>query len=210
MQAQSSAGVSVWMTKAGSAITNETVTGWGSGTAEIELTAATGIIAGDYLEISNGSALGKLYPITGVVTNTVTLAGFDHTGTTAPASVSVIKKTDMVKLCLAGLTVNSNTGATISVGTFCNPSASIPSVVQEAGTLEMTGFIDSAATDYHEIVKASQDGHTRFVAIDLPNGNGSLTTAGVVGRIAYDIPLDGALGIAANLVMNVPLEHFYS
>ena len=55
---------------------------------------------------------------------------------------------DLTKLCLSAININGTEPNTISVATFCEPTATIDSQVQEAGTLTMEGYVDVTSSDY--------------------------------------------------------------
>lgn len=210
----STKGVIVRMSTNKAVPTSTAVTGWGTDAADIQLTPST-VVKDDLVIFKSTDVSGKVtaapYVVSESKTNTVTLPGLDHTGhTAAPAAVMLVTASDMVSLCLSNLTINADAGSTVSVGTFCNPGASIPSAIQEAGTIEMGGFIDQGADDYKALLAASQDGLTRYLYIKLPGNLGHLTTFGVLSRMNYEVPLDGALSCSLSLVMATHMEHRYT
>jgi hypothetical protein len=114
----------------------------------------------------------------------------------------------MICLCLSELKFNSEKGATISVSTFCDPSASIPSASTTAGTVDIGGFVDVSTTDYAEIVAAEADGNERIFRIMLP-GNGEIVFPAVIASLGWDIPLDGAMAWTAQLALGSRPRHLY-
>ena len=107
------------------------------------------------------------------------------------------------------LTVNSDQPGTIDVATFCDPTASIPSGVQAAGTFDFTGFVDVSATDYPELVKAVEAGDTRQLRIYLPGNNGYIVAPVKFSSISYDLPIDGAVGYAGSGVFSSKPVHLF-
>jgi len=114
----------------------------------------------------------------------------------------------MICLCLSSLTFNMDEAGTISTATYCDPSASIPSAVQSAGSLSFAGFVDIKSVDYAELLLAQDDGIQRIVRIMLP-GNGYLIAPINFSSIGWDLPLDGAIGYTGSGVLASKMRHLF-
>jgi len=96
-------------------------------------------------------------------------------------------------LCLSQFSITKDTPATISVGTYCDPSASIPSSSTSAGSVTFAGYVDVSQPDYPELLIAEESRLTRNMVVRLPQAQGNIVLPFVVSSIIWDIPLDGAL-----------------
>ena len=183
----------------------------------VSLASTTTIVKGQAVKVSGTDfkALdGNTFVVGTVVDDTsIELVGADTTGSTetlgANPKLTIYSADDVVKLCLASITINSETPATISTATFCDPSASIPSATTQAGTIALTGWIDPTCEDYQEILKAEEDGAKRVFYIVLPNDMGTIMCEGTMSTIAFDIPIDGALGFSTTLVLSSKPVHLF-
>ena len=72
----------------------------------------------------------------------------------ASGKVDHYEQGDLTKLCLSAININGTEPNTISVATFCSPTATIDSQVQEAGTLTMEGYVDVTSPDYPALYEA--------------------------------------------------------
>ena len=139
--------------------------------------------------------------------------GSDTTASTASLGstpvLTVYATDDVVKLCLASLAITSDAPATVSTATFCDPTASIPSAIQNAGSIAITGWIDPTCEDYREILLAEGDGAKRVFYIALPNDMGTIMCEGTMSSLTFDVPIDGALGFSATLVLASKPVHLF-
>ena len=129
--------------------------------------------------------------------NTFELKGSDTTASTgtlsATPTATAYAAGDMVTLCLSSITINKDAPGTISTATFCDPSASLPGAVTSAGTLEVSGYVDTTGADYQELLLAEADGLERILDIQLPN-NGNIVAPVKFSSITWDLPIEGAIG----------------
>lgn len=140
----------------------------------------------------------------------IELIGADTTGATPPTTFTGTAKvfSEFTNLCLNALAINAETPGTVSVGTYCDPTASIPSVVVQAGTLTFGGYVDIAADDYSALLDANDDGLTRLIRIELPN-NGYIVAPIIVSQITWDLPLDGAIAFTGTATLgSKPVHRF--
>jgi len=221
MSASSSKGVTIYLSKGSATTTDQVISAiTAAKPAVITVAATTGFTAGDVVKIT-GTGLPKLdgkYFSVGTVdgtAKTVTLIGADLTGVTIPGTIPATAKathyanTDLVNLCLASLAINAETPGTVSVGTFCDPSASIPSVVTQAGTITFGGYIDDKDAGYAELLLAEIDGKPRVLDIKLPGSLGSILAEVTISSVVYDLPIDGGLAFSATAALaSKPVHRF--
>ena len=86
---------------------------------------------------------------------------------------------------------------TVSVATFCDPTASIPASATAAGTISFAGYVDTVGKDYPALLDAVNDGLVRILRIQFPN-NGYVVAPVTFSSITWDIPLDGAIGFSGS------------
>lgn len=147
---------------------------------------------------------GKYFPVSAVAGDVVTLVGADTTNSTATtvrpeAAMDVWAGNAMTKLCLSSFAFNTETPAAVSVGTYCDPSASIPGSVTTAGTVTLSGFIDKDDAGYVEILEAVEDGKERVFSIILPQSQGEIIAPLTLSAVTWDIPLsDGGMAFTAS------------
>jgi hypothetical protein len=145
-------------------------------------------------------------------TKTLTLNGTDLSGTTATLVASPKMKhyasDQMTCLCLSTLEFQQEKGATISVATFCDPSASIPSASTTAGTIDIGGFVDVKSADYKALLAAEADGLERIYRIKLPD-NGEIVFPGIISTFGWQIPIDGAIAWTASLALGSRPRHLF-
>jgi hypothetical protein len=180
-------------------------------------TLPVGIAAGDIVVPKNtgqSSVDGKPW-IVGPLTpagKTITLLGSDNSGGTttiaAGAKIESYATTDMECLCLSNLSMSVDDPGTVDVGTYCDPSASIPSAAGSAGTIEFAGFVNIADADYQELLTAADDGILRYLRITLPS-NGYFIAPATFSSITWDLPLDGAIGYSGTAVLGSKLRHVF-
>ncbi len=127
----------------------------------------------------------------------------------AAAAAHVFAATDEITLCLSSLGISVDTPGTVSVATYCDPTASLPASVSQAGTLSMGGYIDITDPGYALLLDAEIDGKTRILKIKLPD-NGFIVVPVTVSNVAFSLPIDGAVGFTANAVMGSKPRHVFS
>ena len=211
MKGSSSKGVEIYMGKAEATPLELTPTAISAAKpAVVSLASTSGVSEGDAVKVSGTDFKeldGKTFVIGTVVDDTsVELVGSDTTGSTATLGstpvLTVYASDDVVKLCLASLAITADQPATVSTATFCDPTASIPSAIQQAGSIAITGWIDPTCEDYQEILKAEEDAEKRVFYIVLPNDMGTIMAEGTMSSITFDVPIDGALGFSTTLVLS--------
>jgi len=216
MTAISTKGLTVHMTKAAATPTALVPTDISLAAPAIVTVADTsGIISGNVVAMANtgfSEIDGKIFIVGVIDATTFELLGSNTVGSTGTLGVSpeanVYIETDMVLICLSALTQNATEPATVSTGTYCDPTTSIPSAVIEAGTLTLDGYVDVTSDDYQELLDAEEDGLSRTVRVTLPN-NGYLIAPMVVSLITWDLPLDGAIAYSGTAVLGSKLKHVY-
>lgn len=149
--------------------------------------------------------------------NTFEVVGGDTSGSTETLGGSpkaeVIQATDRIKLCLATVEPSTETPGTTPVGTFCDPSATLPSSATSAGTITMTGYVDTSALSgdgYKELLKATEDGKERILEVILPQGLGYIVAPVTLASISWALPLDGAIGFTAAGALGSKPRHLFS
>lgn len=184
--------------------------------AALTVTAST-LVAGDMIFVDKtGIAAidGKWWIVgAGSTTTSVELLGSDNTGGATTVAGGAVFNTrsgagSMECLCLSNFAIQRDTPGTISVATFCDPSASVPSVVTQAGTVTIGGYVDTNAADFKAVVAADMDGKKHQFRVTLPN-NGYIVFEGVVSGFSYDIPLDGALAWSATITLSGVPRHLF-
>jgi len=152
---------------------------------------------------------GKWWVVASPTGTELTLLGSDTTDDVFAddgANIDRIAAADMECLCLSSLTLNVDEPGTISVATFCDPSATIASAVQAAGTLSFAGFVNILDSDYAELLLAAEDGIERIMRIMLPS-NGYLVAPMTFAQIIWDLPIDGAVGYTGTAVLSTKMVH---
>jgi hypothetical protein len=219
MAASSSKGITVYLSKGSATAAEQTISAiTAAKPAVLTLASTAGFVKGDVVKIM-GTGIpkldGKIFTVGAVVgaaTNTIELVGSDLTGVTIPPLTATAKAqhwnaTDMVTLCLSTLGINAETPGTVSVGTFCDPSASIPSVVTQAGTMTLGGYIDNTDLGYAELLLAEIDNKSRILDIKLPGSLGSIVAEVTIGSVIYDLPIDGGLAFSASAALATKPVH---
>lgn len=144
----------------------------------------------------------------GTTATEIELIGADTTNATRPTTMAGTAKvfTEFTNLCLNALAINAETPGTVSVGTYCDPTASIPSVVVQAGTLTFGGYVDVTSEDYPALLEATDDGLTRMIRIELP-ANGYIVAPIIVSQITWELPLDGAISFTGTATLGSKPAH---
>jgi hypothetical protein len=220
MSASSSKGVTVDIVTGGATGTKVKATAVTKAKpAAISVASAAGFVAGDIVKLAANSTGfseldGKTFVIKTVddTANTITLLGSDTTSSTdtflAGDDIIIYKKADVTRLCLSELTFNAETADTVSVGTFCDPSAQIASAQVGAGTVDFAGYIDITDAGYIELLKASEDNLERIVRINLPN-NGSIVFPMTISQMTLQVPVEGALAFSGSGALGSKPRHLF-
>jgi hypothetical protein len=223
MAAKSSKGIKICITSATPAIATPIVP-----TAITAVAATGGQPAGVKIEAPTQPAVGEIvhFHDTGfssldgksfAVTKLDTTTGFEignvvlDTGTlgAAPKIDHYVEATDMTCLCLSSLSIASDTPGSISVGTFCDPTASIAESATSAGTLSFAGYVDVTSKDYPALLAAVEDGKQRIVRIALPTGQGYIVAPVTFSSMTWDLPLSGGIGFNGSAALGSKPVHFW-
>ena len=138
--------------------------------------------------------------------------GCDSTRETVSATAGTVEHyaaDDMTKICPSGFTDNSNTPGTISVATFCNPSATLPGAVTDAGTVELTGYVDACDPSYIALYDSYETSDQRFLRIDLGPDQGYLVMPVTALSMNWDIPLEDAVQFTLTMVKGSETRHLF-
>ena len=218
MSARITKGAAVCMTKDAATGINETANITAVGTTKPATLTGTGFTAAvnDVIEIkdSGNSKIDGVWIVgAGSTATSIVLAGTDNTGggttfDTTNGTAKAFAEADMVCLCLSEFTISRDSGGSISTATFCDPSASVPSVVVSAGTVSIGGFIDATAPDYQQVVSADVDAKARDFRVTLP-GNGHLMFRGIINGMSYQVPVNGAQSWTAQISLSSAPRHLY-
>jgi len=220
MAARSSKGVQICMTSPTSLATSYqeiAITGITAGkVTKLGGAAFPTFKAGDTITIvdTGWAALdGKTFVLGGTPSATsLDLVGVDTTGVTTlvnpTAKAHVYDDTKFTCLCLNTITINSDTPGTISVGTYCDPTATLPSPSVQAGTISFGGYVDTGAKDYPALLDAEVDGLERLIRITLPN-NGYIIMPVTIASLTWDLPIDGAVGFSGTGTLGSKPRHLF-
>lgn len=215
MSATSTKGLETWLTTGDQVPTSVTPTAISKAKPAVVTVADTStIFDGDLALVENTGFPeldGKYFPVGAVATGTFELVGSDTTNSSGvlagTPTVKIYSKANQVKMCLATVDPATETPGTTSVGTFCDPSATIPALAQ-AGTITMTGYVELTGY-YDELNKAVEDGMTRVLTIVLPQNLGQIVVPIVLSSIGWQTPLDGAVGFTVSGAMSSKPRHLY-
>ena len=219
MPASNSKDVSVCMVKRSATPIVVTPTDASKARPSVVLTSdTTGLVEGMLIKLSDDSTGlseidGKWFIIENVVTDTsFELGGSDTSASTgtfaAGGPINAYPENQMDCLCLSSIEFNPESPEVLSVGTFCEPSASISSASTSAGTVDIAGYVDTTSPDYSAILDWYTDGLPRTVRIKLPN-NGAILFDCVLNSINWDVPLDGAISWSGTATLNAHPIHRY-
>lgn len=219
MTARNTKGMTVCMGTAAPVVLNPTAVAKNSADnrAVLTLASTTNIVVGNMIFIPAGGTGfpeldNKMWTVGAVDATTVTLNGSDISSSSGilsgTPSIKHYRASSLTCLCLSELKFNSEKGTTISVGTLCDPSASIPSASTTAGTVDIGGYVDITSSDYQEIVKAEADGSEHWFRIKLPS-NGEIVFPAIIATLNWDLPIDGAMGWSAQLALGSRPRHLF-
>jgi len=214
MTAKSTKDLQVCITKALSTPTPLVPTAITQAKPAVVTVAATTAATGDLVTMSGTdlpSLDGKTFTAGTTSGTTIELLGSDTTGDPAfgtPASpvATLYDDDDLECICFSSITLNVDEPGTISVATFCDPSATIASAVSTAGTMSFAGFVDILDSAYSELLLAESDGLERIMRIELPS-NGYLVAPMTFTSISWDLPVDGAIGYTGTTILTTQMQH---
>lgn len=167
--------------------------------AVVSVDDATGIAAGSVI-ILKGTGLttldGKAFLVDSVSGTDITLgadtSGDGGTFTGATASLTSYAASDFQSICCNSISVDANQPGTVSTPTFCDPTSSLPSIINEAGNMTLAIYHDVTDLGFVAMEKAFDDSNERVLTIEWPQSQGTLIAQGTVsGWAISDIPIDG-------------------
>ena len=133
-----------------------------------------------------------------------------ETGASKAGKVALYKADDMTKLCPSSFTDNSGSPSTINVGTFCDPTQTIASAVQDAGTMEISGYVDINDPSYTALYEAAEMIDQRYIRINISGDSQGYLVAPVTALgMNWDIPLEGAVAYTITFVKGSATRHLF-
>lgn len=186
--------------------------------AQATAAATTGLVKGLPVTISGtglASLDGKTFIVGNLTGTTFDLLGSDATaeaGDATAGAADYLTLTDLEQLCVAEISVNGETPSTVSVATFCDPSASVAGSSAGAGTIDFVGFMDAVDKGYQLLLTAEADGASRKLYIEFPGAPaaGYLLGVGTISSMLLtDIPLDGAVKYGATMTLSSKPVHIF-
>jgi hypothetical protein len=173
---------------------------------------------GDIVVFANGSTGfseidNRRFIVANVTGTKFDILGADTSASTDSFAAGTVKPmayvaTDLVRMCWSSMGFNPEEPQTISVGTFCDPSAQIASTVVGAGTVDFAGYVDTKAPDYLAMILAEADGNAHEFRIALP-GNGYIVFNASVSALNVDVPLEGAVAYSGTLTLLTKPHHLF-
>lgn len=219
MSVRSTKGLKIYMSKGlapNGIVTSTAITN--TAPAVVTVDDATGLVNGQPISVS-GTGMTSLDGKTFVVAeldggaNEFTLLGSDASAEAAPGTAgnfAYFSGTDLTLLCLAEIGINQETPGAVAIGTFCNPSQSVPATVVAAGTIDLRGYMDTQDAGYAALIAAEADGENRILEIQFPGDGGYLIAQGVISAMGLsDIPIDGAAAYTAQLTLSTKPVHLF-
>lgn len=215
MTAQASTSIDIWLTT-GSATSVAMTAAPTSAKPSVVACQTTGMVDGD-LVIPRATKMGSLDNLPYVADDPdgskLNLLGSDASADPAgqTGTLDHYDATAVTKLCLASLSMSASDPSTVSVGTYCDPTASLASAVVEAGTMSFTGYVDINSADYQALYDASLKQDQRYIRIDLVKygEQGYLVAPVTVSAFSWDLPLEGAIGYNGTFVLGSKVRHLF-
>lgn len=214
MTAQNTINVSFWLTTGSPTAVAMTAAPTKGDPTKVEVTT-TGGADGDVAVVSNTNLSRLDKP---QIVSDYTESGFDCLGcntskdsdTGKAGDVKLYLASDMTKLCPSSFTDNPGSPSTINVGDFCDPTATIASAVQDAGTMELTGYVDINSDSYTALYDAAEMYDQRYLRINL-NGDeqGYLIAPVTALAMNWEIPLEGAVAYTVTFVKSSATRHLF-
>jgi hypothetical protein len=207
---------SFWISKSVTPVAATAVTAG----ATTQVTVPNTLAIGDYAIVTGTGWApldGKVGQVTAATATQITL-DIDTSGLTSPTipttKVSLYGQPTWIEACMSGFDYDAGTADTISVGTFCDPSAALAGA-PPAASLSMTGFIDEVAAGFKELRAAAADGVPRLFKFIYPGAAnpGALKRierifVGTVGTISESLQVGAAATFTANVVLSAQPKLF--
>ena len=214
MAAQNTVNVSFWLT---TGTPTESVMGSApeaSDPTTLVVTTAGG--ANGDVAVVSGTNWGRLDKVQ--IVDDYSESGFDalgcntllESGLAKSGNVKLYTADDMTKLCPSSFTDNSGSPSTINVGTFCDPTQTIASAVQDAGTMEIAGYVDINDPSYTALYEAAEMVDQRYIRINISGDKQGYLVAPVTALgINWEIPLEGAVSYTITFVKGSATRHLF-
>lgn len=213
--------VSICVQKDGATGTALTITGVSK--AKPAILSATGATLADGDVVTFGTDATGLSEIDGktfVIKADGSLLGSDTSASTGTFSAgsstsSIYQAGDMQCLCFGSFSI-SQAGAggdnSIAAPTFCDPTQKISSPIPAANAggsnFSFSGYIDTNAADYQELLDLVNSGNGGAIRITLPQ-HGYLIGTATFDALTWDIPVDGAMGYNGSGTFTTSLKHVW-
>jgi hypothetical protein len=214
MSATTTIGLRTFLTKAAAVPDQLVPTAISAAKPAVVTVVGATAVPGDLAFVKNTGfrELDNRWFVVGTATATsIELIGSDTTGTAgvlgAAPEMEIYARADMVEMCLSTVDPAVPAAGTTSVGTFCDPSATVPAVAQ-AGTLTLTGFVELQAY-YDELNMAANDGIARTLMVELPQSLGHIVVPATLSSIGWQLPIDGGIGFTVSGAMATKPRHLY-
>ena len=159
---------------------------------------------------TNWSSVDAVHIVDGYSGSGFNLLGCDstrETETSKAGNVLLFNADDMTKLCPSSWTDTTNAPSTINAGTFCNPSQTIAGSAVDAGSMEISGYLDVCDEDYQALYEAYEYADQRYLRISLGPDQGYLVAPVVAISMNWEIPLEGAVAYTISFVKNSATKH---
>lgn len=214
MTAQSTDDVNIWITTGAPTVVPMTAAPSVGAPSQQTVADASSFVDGDLIYVydtdwdslngtwCSGNASGTTFDALGSNTK-------GETVTPALGNIDHYEQDDLTKLCLSGISINGTEPNTISVATFCEPTAVISSQVQEAGTVTLEGYVDVSSNDYPALYEAWQVGDERLIRIDLGPDQGWLVARGTISSVNWSVPIDGAISYTFVMTLAEAFKHCF-
>lgn len=186
--------------------------------ATVTVDDTTGVAEGQVVLMTgtNISGLDNNYFVATNITGTsFDLGGSDTTdasgtlGTSPVANVAVEGESgNFTVFCLNAFSRTAGTADTVSVGTFCDPSATIPGTA-DAGTATFSGYMDPDEDAYIELLKATDDKQPRIIYIRLPQDKGIIVLKGAINSFSEDITLGQAISWSSGIALSTNPKYIW-
>lgn len=157
---------------------------------------------------------GKLFVVSASSGTKFSLLGSDTTASTgtlkAAPKITIIKQADFTGICASEIAIDSAAPGTVSVATFCDLYASVPSSVVELGNATLSMYHDVTSDGFKLLEKLSNISDKKVLYIKFPNNAGTFVLYGTVSGFSItDIPLDGAASWSATFALGTKPQLVY-
>jgi hypothetical protein len=210
-----SAGSALYMSAAN--LAEVAITAATKGTTTV-ITATHALAVGDLVRFAGtgwpslDGKSGRVTAVTGTTAFTVALDSSAETAAFDAAKGKFISlaKGALVESCVSSLNISAGSADTIAVGTFCEPTASLAGN-SNAGTIELSGFVDYTDAGFKALVAAAADGIPRDFVLYFPsahnpsgtgtNPGGALSFRGTVSGLSQSYSVDGASSFTVSVTL---------